>query len=212
MGIENGADSVSAAVDALESATMSLASDLQHDFSRAARQDDFIVSFNRLREAEEVVLLGLSQGLVVANPALSVKAARSPALFGIDEIDVTAQMMVDAEKGAVAFYASAIDLGTGAPNVPRRYELGEARWYFRVVYSAGFEASAEDSQLYDAVPDWLSQLAVMQARVSLNSHPTFVANMSTTDAKPLAIQIAATVAHRTRYLPWAQLPVMRRKT
>lgn len=192
LGVEAGQDSDNAILAALDAATDDIASRLRTSFERTTARDDFAVEVGQY-PAGHLVRLGLLRGFLVGTP--TVKAARSPAAFGVDEIDVTAKATVDPDKGVVSI----------APDGEAGEALGGFRpWWFRVSYTAGFTAT--DGQHYDAVPAWLALAARLHARVALSAHPMFVQNQSTADARLLEGQLVRILGRHGRYMPWAETP------
>ncbi|MCA0246378.1 MAG: hypothetical protein LCH93_07145 [Proteobacteria bacterium] len=192
LGVEAGQDGDNAILAALDAATDDIASRLRTTLERTTARDDFAVEIGQY-PAGHLVRLGLLRGFLVGTP--TVTAARLPAEFGTNEIDLTATATVDPEKGVVS-----IAPGGGAGEA-----LGGFRpWWFRVSYTAGFTAT--DGQHFDAVPDWLALAARLHARVALSAHPMFVQNQSTADARLLQGQLVRILERHARYLPWAETP------
>ena len=192
LGVEAGQDSDNAILAALDAATDDIASRLRTSFERVTARDDFAVEIGQY-PAGHLVRLGLLRGFLVGTP--TVKVARSPAEFGVDEIDFTGKATVDPTKGVVSI----------APDGDSGDALSGFRpWWFRVSYSAGFTAT--DGQHYDAVPAWLALAARLHARVALSAHPMFVQNQSTADARLLEGQLVRILGRHTRYMPWAETP------
>lgn len=188
LGVEAGQDSDNAILAALDAATDDIASRLRTGFERVTARDDFAVEIGQY-PAGHLVRLGLLRGFLVGTP--TVKVARSPAAFGVDEIDFTAKATVDPDKGVVSIAGDeALD--------------GFRPWWFRVSYTAGFTAT--DGQHYDAVPAWLALAARLHARVALSAHPMFVQNQSTADARLLEGQLVRILERHARYMPWAETP------
>ncbi len=188
LGVEAGQDSDNAILAALDAATDDIASRLRTGFERVTARDDFAVEIGQY-PAGHLVRLGLLRGFLVGTP--TVKVARSPAEFGVDEIDFTGKATVDPTKGVVSI-AGDEALGGFRP------------WWFRVSYTAGFTAT--DGQHYDAVPAWLALAARLHARVALSAHPMFVQNQSTADARLLEGQLVRILERHARYMPWAETP------
>jgi len=200
MGMDSGQDTENAISDALEAATDDLAAQISNSFEPGSRQDDFVVSFKEIPETSPIIKLGLRRGFLSASP--TVVAARGPDEFGTStEVSVTS-FDVDVENGVVSFWKS-VDLGDGA-YVSSRNQPNRSTWWFRVSYDHGFASG--DGLTYDDVPGWLTRAAQLQARISLNAHPSFVQAQAVTDVKSLLSQLSRIVASKTRYLPWAMLP------
>lgn len=206
MGLDSGLDTENAVLDAIESATDSLAGWSRNTFERTSRQDDFAVNLGELGAGCDIIGLALKQGFVAATPALTVKAARALAVFGTaDEVNLTSQVDVDKEKGVVSFSRDA-DFGEIIFSSIRARQMVSEAWWFRVTYTAGLLPDANDPDLYAGVPPWLVRAANLQARISLNAHPAFVANQTTTDYKMIETQLVHIMASRLRYLPSAVTP------
>ena len=188
LGVEAGQDSDNAILAALDAATDDIASRLRTGFERVTARDDFAVEIGQY-PAGHLVRLGLLRGFLVGTP--TVKVARSPAEFGVDEIDFTTKATVDPDKGVVSIAGDEV-------------LCGFRPWWFRVSYTAGFTAT--DGQHYDAVPAWLALAARLHARVALNAHPMFVQNQSTADARLLEGQLVRILERHARYMPWAETP------
>lgn len=197
LGVEAGQDGDNAILAALDAATDDIASRLRTALERTTARDDFAVETSQY-PAGHLIRLGLLRGFLVGAP--TVKAARLPAEFGVNEIDLTAKATVDPEKGVVSIApGSGIDTGIGDET------LGGFRpWWLRVTYTAGFTAT--DGQHFDAVPDWLALAARLHARVALSAHPMFVQNQSTADTRLLQGQLGRILERHARYLPWAETP------
>ena len=125
LGVEAGQDSDNAILAALDAATDDIASRLRTGFERVTARDDFAVEIGQY-PAGHLVRLGLLRGFLVGTP--TVKAARSPAAFGVDEIDFTGKATVDPTKGVVSIAGD-------------EALYGFRPWWFRVSYTAGFTAT-----------------------------------------------------------------------
>ena len=192
LGVEAGQDGDNAILAALDAATDDIASRLRTALERTTARDDFAVETSQY-PAGHLIRLGLLRGFLVGTP--TVKAARRPAEFGVNEIDLTAKATVDPEKGVVSI----------APGGGVDEALGGLRpWWFRVTYTAGFTAT--DGQHFDAVPEWLALAARLHARVALSAHPMFVQNQATADARFLQGQLGRILERHARYMPWAETP------
>lgn len=178
--MDNGRDGENVILAALEAATLDLAARLHcGTFDLAAREDDF-------RVGEGATAFALSRGFVRTGPTVS--AAQDRGDLGASARDITDQVDIDRERGVVSAFC-------------RR---GEQPVWLRISYQAGF--GTDDSETYKDVPAWLSLAAQLAARIALNAHPSFVSNLSTTDASVLRSQLDRIIQSKMRYLPWAQIP------
>ena len=179
-GVDNGRDGENAILAALEAATLDLAARLRcGSFDLTSRQDDF-------RACRGASAFALSRGFLAAG--LTVSAAHDRADLASAGLDITDEVDIDREKGVVVIPRPATD---------------QLLW-LRVSYSAGF--ATDDGETYTDVPAWLARAAQLTARVALNAHPSFVQNLSTTDASMLQSHLNRIVQSKMRYLPWAQIP------
>ncbi|MGE0580138.1 MAG: hypothetical protein AB7F22_25400 [Reyranella sp.] len=180
MGVDNGRDGENAVLAALEAATLDLAARLRcGTFDLATCEDDF-------RICEGATAFALSRGFVHAGS--TVWAAQDRGDLRPSARDITDKVDIDRERGVVSAFC-------------RRSE--QPLW-LRVSYQAGF--ATDDGETYRDVPSWLSLAAQLAARIALNAHPSFVTNLSTTDASSLQSQLDRIVQSKMRYLPWAQIP------
>lgn len=179
-GVDNGRDGENAILAALEAATLDLAARLRYGtFDLASREDDF-------RVCDGSTAFALSRGFVRAAPTVAVAPQRCD--LGALAQDITDEVDVDRERGVVMTSGRSSD---------------QPLW-LRVSYQAGF--ATDDGETYKDVPAWLSLAAQLTARMALNAHPSFVTNLSTTDASTLRSQVDRIVQSKMRYLPWAQVP------
>ncbi len=179
-GVDNGRDGENVILAALEGATLDLAARLRCGaFDLASREDDF-------RICDGATAFALSRGFVRAAP--TVWAAQDRSDLGASARNITDRVDVDREKGVVSVLCRA----------------SEQPMWLRVSYQAGF--GTDDCETYKDVPAWLSLAAQLAARIALNAHPSFVTNLSTTDASVLQSQLDRIIQSKMRYLPWAQIP------
>jgi hypothetical protein len=179
MGVDNGRDGEGAILAALEAATLDLAARLRcGTFDLASREDDF-------RVCDGATAFALSRGFV--HPGPTVAAAQERRELGAASRDITDQVDIDRERGVV---------------ITPGWARGQPLW-LRVSYQAGF--ATDDGETYKDVPSWLSLAAQLTARMALNAHPSFVTNLSTTDASTLRFQLDRICASKMRYLPWTQI-------
>lgn len=148
MSVQAGPGVMAAAEAALRSITPVLESVLDTVFAFSTRTDIFDVSVRGTRR------FSLSQGFVVADEPIEVRVARPDEVLtaaGQGVVLSPAKYTLDTEKGEVKLLDGA---------VPGRLTLS-------VGYSAGFE---EQDQVYEEVPAWLQEAALVLASRSMNAY------------------------------------------
>ena len=131
------------------------------------------------------MLTGQASQLGSWPPVLNTPSGRA-------NIDVTASVHLDAEKGLVTDFTN-------------RY----ASQYVMVVYTAGFatDPSTPGSYLISTVPDWLQQAAKLCAMLALADCPSLSEAQIKIDKQLVGMQYTALMSRKARYFPNALLPI-----
>jgi hypothetical protein len=165
---------------AMEAATSDIEGRIRTDLARATRYDIFLLT-HRLVNDNIADLYEyhwkLTQGFLT-NDVITVRLGNSISdLTAVGAPTVTTNLATDLKKGLISYVGGQLTLGssgtTSAPAV-----------LVRVDYTAGFEDTDEDG-VYDGVPDWMSQAAIIRATTHLD---TIQPNLRRNNSKQTRVQ------------------------
>lgn len=176
---------------ALESATVQLEQLLRTEFAKTVRNDVFYVDTSVAdASGSKNTKLFLTQGFVLASPALSVVTSPSRSGLATAPVSVTT-FTAQREVGLVSIYEQDLDGG-----------------YVSVSYTAGFDVDSYDSGLYTGVPSWLQQAAVVTAISGLRLNPLFSTEGARLPEKAVMdAELSAVLSSHVRYRPAYRQPI-----
>jgi hypothetical protein len=181
---------------ALDGATRHLETRIKTKFDSAAYTDDFFVRDSQTT-SRDGVHLRLTAGFVAAAPtytALTMALLTETSPDNLRSYNGSDLTVLGAEKGV---------LRVDGANLTDKY--------VRVGYTAGFAVSSDDANLYDqaAVPDWLKELAIMQATILLYPNPVFrrAEDRSADEIRMIRETFEISLEGHVRYTPRALNPL-----
>lgn len=192
LGFDDMTDITAAISSALHSATAVISARIGTELDRATLTDLFYVNAPGYEQGKSVqTVLRLTQGFV--QTLVTVELADMVTYFGTDAVtDIKGTVFPDASLGVLK------DMVT-----PYNDQ------FVKVVYTAGFEADTVDPTMYNQtqVPDWLKELAKIQAILLLSKHPSMVNSGVEIDVETMRSQLDAIIQRKIRYTPIAILPM-----
>lgn len=184
---------------AVHTATSFLASVLRTpDFGYGTYTDTFRVPAEPTDPTNNVWAFMLTRGLLTAD-GVTVKMADTLSDLSSNFTDVSGRVTINRTKGVVQW------LYDDDPTSP----------YLQVTYKAGFNANAEDPDLYDPdeVPAWLQHAAKLRAVLALKNSPFFAAlqtkggELAMVNGDALARELSTIIEPYVRYMPSAVRPL-----
>jgi hypothetical protein len=208
LGFDDMPDVNNAISIASQLVTSQLESMLESNFSRADREDNFMVHnmMPHMDRDHPTTKVKLRTGFISAG-TLVVTAATRYADLASNPVTV-ATMVANGDSGR--WLGELTDLETlygDATNLGYLNRVNTAGRYIRVAYTSGFEVDGDDPTLYTGMPDWLVQAATSMTMYQLRTHPVIVQAELPFEFEQYQTLSKTILAQHLRYLPSALNPV-----
>jgi len=198
---------------AIRTATESLASRLRDNFTRVTVVDEYYVDTSlQTGKGRVVQFFKLSRGNVDSGETINVFVANS------------FQKVNDATADSVRVDLQDVN-GSGDNFVRFNHERGEMNvsdyamggLYVRVEYTAGFVTDGGSPEIYEGIPQWLSELATLEVSRRLDQMNNFPRASRRTeeerqDTQNIEAQLGDIILGHARYMPMAVKPEISTET